>query len=99
MRLAPERRRDGFPLTALVAAGAVAACILAWFIRWRIDDEEMRRRDRVRRMTPLMANARKALAMKRAHEADAPESPSDRTADEGIRPILTPASPRPGRQQ
>jgi hypothetical protein len=35
-----------------------------------------------------MANARKALAMKRAHEADAPESPSDRTADEGIRPIL-----------
>ena len=86
--MAPERGRDGFPLTALVAAGAVAACILAWFVRWRIDDEEKRRRDRVRRVTPLMANARKALAMKRAHEADAPESPSDRTADEGIRPIL-----------
>ena len=82
-----EQNRDGFPVAALVTAGTVAAGILAWFIRWCIADEERRGRDRVVRVTPLTANARRALATKRAHGAEVPEPPSDWTAGEGMRPI------------
>ena len=79
-----DRRREEVNLVAWMGAGAVAGS-LGWLLYrvFRAQPSGSRHADGP---SALMANARRALAMKEANRSE-PDYPTSRTAGEGMRPL------------